>query len=339
MKKTNSVVLVVKASYAAIHFFGVSQGIALGETPFPTLSKDQPTETSEDLSKSSGSTDSLNQLDSSTRTFVSQGQVLEMHDLGLSLTPPKNWEVSQSTSGLSLVIREARDPNPAYDKPKYQRNITMAVIHSPAPVDEKRAKDLEAQLIRNFSQDGSAHDFKIIEHKFFDYKGDKDGLLVYSSMTIGEFPMMQMHVLLGGEKKQFLFTYTDLASRFTSEESGAYQAAWSTIVGAEILGQAPSRLTLYRTHMISGVLLAAIFALLGFLRFRARRTDYKSEADSLMEAEDTTLVASKMERTQERRRTPRTSSAMQSSLPGFSAFGSLARVSLSAHSRDAVSRI
>lgn len=280
MKKTTSVLTFLKMGYAVFHVFGVSSGMALGEAPpEPPLPDEMTAQAS---APADGSSASL----SMHQTFVSQGQIYKLQELGLQLTPPKDWEVSSGGSGPSLVMKEQRDPRPAYDEPKYQRNITMAVIHTPSPIDEKRAKELEAELVKNFSQDASIKDFKILEHKFFNFKSDNDGLLVYSTLTVGDFPIMQMHVLFSGGEKQFLFTYTDLANRFSSEQNGAYQAAWSTIVGAQIVGEAPSRLTLLRPYIVSGSLLAAICGLVVFLRIRAGRKDYKGEADSFIDSEE-----------------------------------------------------
>ena len=62
-----------------------------------------------------------------SKTFTSDGAPVALADLGFAITPPAGWEVNTYAGTLSLVMREPKDDAPSYDKPKYQRNITMAV--------------------------------------------------------------------------------------------------------------------------------------------------------------------------------------------------------------------
>ena len=321
----------LKVGYAFFHAFSMTSGVALGESFV-----EAPLPSSETVSETTAASTTPTEGNSpSSSTFISEGNIYELKELGIKLTPPKGWEVASGSSGLSLVMKEPRDPEPAYDAPKYQRNITMAVIHTPSPIDEKRAQELEAQLVKTFSQEGSSQDFKIVEHKFFNYKGENDGLLVYSNSTVNGYPMMQMHVLLGSDKKQFLFTYSDLASRFASSNSGPYQQAWSTIVGSEIEGVVPSRLSTYRSYFFAGGLAAFIFGLFGFLRWRALRKDYKSEADFMIDSEEGSLKAQDVSQVTAIRQSgqkARKFSVQETLYSGFSSFSSLTAVPLSAHS-------
>jgi hypothetical protein len=333
MKKSSIASPLLKVGYAFFHAFSMMSGVALGESfvETPLASAEASAESASDAAPSLPSEEKA----SSSVSFVSEGHVYDLKELGIKLTPPKGWEVAAGSNGLSLVIKEPRDPAPAYDAPKYQRNITMAVIHSPSPIDEKRAQELEAQLVKNFTQEGSSQDFKIVEHKFFNYKGDGDGLLVYSNSTVNGYPMMQMHVLLGSNKKQFLFTYTDLASRFASDNTGAYQLAWSTIVGSEIDGTVPSRLSTYRPYFFAGGFMTFLFALLGFIRWRALRKDYKAEADFMIDSEDGSLKASDGSQVTALRHTSpksRKLSVQETLYSGFSSFSSLTVAPVSAHS-------
>ena len=219
-----------------------------------------------------------------SKTFVSVGQPMSLDNLGLTVTPPKGWEVSTNTGSLSVVMREPRDPAPNYEKPKYQRNITMAAIHQASPIDEKRAADLCEQLIKTFSADSLVSNFQIQEHKFFNYRGQNDGLLVYSTLNIGEYPMMQMHVLVSGKDKQFLMTYTDLADQFNSPAS--FEGAWNSIVTAEVTGETPLRSAEYARYAatLAGFLMLGMVGLL--LRRRANKVDYASDADEYLEDGD-----------------------------------------------------
>ena len=56
--------------------------------------------------------------------------------------------------------------------------------------------------------------------------------------------MMQMHVLLSSSEDHFLFTYTDLAGRFESNEEGFLDDAFSTAQTIAITaGSAPAEMT------------------------------------------------------------------------------------------------
>ena len=133
-----------------------------------------------------------------------------------------------------------------------------------------------------------AKDFLIIEHKFFDYRGKNDGLILYSQLTLGEFPMMQMHVMVSGQDKHYLMTYTDLASEFQSNEA-AFQAAWNTMTTVNVEGVAPVR---YHSLIVNGgiglgVLLFFIF-IIGMKR-RSNRKSYEHYADSIYDENESSV--------------------------------------------------
>lgn len=219
-------------------------------------------------------------------TFLANGSPVRLESLGMTITPPEGWDVSTFSGSLSLVMREPKVETPSFDKPKYQRNITVAAIHKAAPIDEKRATELADELTKQFTADQTVQNFNVLEHKFFNYRGAGDGLLVYSSMTLGEYPMMQMHILVSGQDKQFLLTYTDLAERFSDTKDHGFEKAWSAMISTEVTGTAPSRISeYYRYGAVGGAL--AFIALGAFLfRRRADHTDYQSEADSMIEEGD-----------------------------------------------------
>lgn len=219
-----------------------------------------------------------------SENFISQGQAVQLELLGVSIVPPTGWEVSTNTGTLSVVMREQRNPIPDYEKAKYQRNITVAAMHRSSPIDEKRAAELKEEMIATFSKDSLVTDFTILEHKFFNYRGQNDGLLVYSSLNIGEYPMMQMHVLVSGQEKQFLMSYTDLADQFQNQQ--AFEAAWNSMVSIEVTGKTPLRMDEYARYgaVAAGFLMLGLVALL--LRRRASKVDYAGDADQYMEEGD-----------------------------------------------------
>ncbi len=214
-----------------------------------------------------------------SKSFISDGQAFAMEELGFKISPIAGWEVNTYTGNLSFVMKEPEDKNPAYDKAKYRRNVTVAVLQKASPIDERRATELEAQLVKQFGEDGSVANYQIIEHKFFNYRGENDGLLVYGAYELGEYRMMQMNVLVSGGEKQFLTTYTDMADRFSDQTDPMFGLAWSSMVSIEVAGATPTRTNelIRYGSLASGALLLLLTALL--LRRRASKRDYSSFAD------------------------------------------------------------
>ena len=220
-------------------------------------------------------------------TFTSNGTPLQIASLGISITPPAGWEVTENGGSLSVVMKEPADSRPSYDKPKYQRNITVAAINHASPIDEKRAQELQSELIKSFGSDASVSNFQIIEHRFFNYRGTNDGLLVYSSLDVGGFPMMQMHVLVSGQDKQFLMTYTDLASRFTdTAKGGAFDTAWQSMASIDVMGSAPARPNPYVRYGVPSLVVLLLGLVVLLFKRRKGRADYAGEADQLMDMGD-----------------------------------------------------
>lgn len=237
--------------------------------------------------------------DESTTTqkpIIGDGTALQIQELGISITPPVGWEVLQKSSGMSLVMQEQRveQKKPDYSKPIYQRNITVAAMHAASPIDEKRAEQLKADLMKAFSGDGIVKEYQIIEHKFFNYRGENDGLLVYASMNLGEFRMMQMNVLVSGAEKQFLMTYTDLADSFAAG-GAAYDAAWNSMFSMNVTGNPPAR---YEDLIRYGALSAGIFflfAIVTIIRRRSAKIDLSDVEENMhnesWSPEETSLIS------------------------------------------------
>jgi hypothetical protein len=229
-----------------------------------------------------------------SKQFVAAGEAYQDSRLGISITPPAGWEVVTNTSSLSLIMREPKSTAPIvdYSKPIYQRNITVAAIHRSSPIDELRAKELQEELVKSFTADTLVSDFQVLDHKFFNYRGVNDGLVVYSSLSIGEFPMMQMHVLVSGQEKQFLVTYTDLSEAFSDTKNPNFEQAWNSIVSIDVTGMAPERKDmLIRYGAIAGSVFSFLTVLM-LIRRRSARKDFNAEADAMEESFDGNCASS-----------------------------------------------
>jgi hypothetical protein len=204
---------------------------------------------------------------------ISDGTPVKIKDMSIAITPPAGWEVIKDAGSLSLVLQEAKPVAIPGDfvNPTYQRNLTVAVMHESSPIDAERAETLKDQLMRSFGKNSMISEFKITEHKFFDYRAKNDGLLVYASMKIGEFEMTQMHVLVSGAGKQVLMTYTDLASEFSKPGSG-FDKAWSSIASIDVPGLAPHR---YLESLIYGSAGGIFVSLAGLCLLVRRRRELK----------------------------------------------------------------
>ena len=88
---------------------------------------------------------------------------------------------------------------------------------------------------------------------------------------MNEVPMSQMHVLVSGEKNQFLMTYTDMGSEF--EKSEFYDQAWAAMTSIKVKGEAPQR---YKSQAIGGALIGLVVVLLGMIGFSIKKRVTKS---------------------------------------------------------------
>jgi len=224
-----------------------------------------------------------------SQKFISDGGVVENQRLGIRITPPKGWEVINNAGALSMIIQEPKveleEKNKDYSKPTFQRHITVAAIHHASPIDEMRAEELKKELNATFGKDPLVTDFKVLEHKFFNYRGENDGLIVYTQMNLREFQMMQMHILVSGDAKQFLLSYSDLATEFSKQPNAGYDSAWSSMVSLEVQGLAPKRFEKYQRYGVIGGGFLMLIMTMGILRRRSAKRNYLEESDDIATSE------------------------------------------------------
>ena len=216
-------------------------------------------------------------------TGIADGSFVAIPNLGIKIRPPMGWNYDQ-VSGLSMVMQEPVQMKQKSTDVKFRRNITVAAMHKSSPIDEQRAKELSADLLARFGKDSLVSDYKILEYKFFNYHAINDGLMVYTSLKLDDFQMMQMHVLVSGQSNQFLMTYTDFASEFAKQGSG-FTDAWNSMVGIDVTGAAPQRYNeLIRNSIYVGTGFLLV-GMLGLMRSRRAKVDYEREADVIYQDE------------------------------------------------------
>jgi hypothetical protein len=222
-----------------------------------------------------------------TMNEISDGSVVDLGE-GLSIAPIAGWSIQRKALGMSLVMKEvlpAQTGDVDYSKPIFARNLTVMTMPSARPIDEASVAELKAEIGNMFAKDSSLKDFAFTDHRFFDYKGKNDGLILFSQLTVNNYPMMQMQVIVSGEAKSYLMTYSDLASNFANPAS--YDAAWKSMTSIQVSGIAPKR---YQRELmigggVVGVLLAIILPFFFVRWMNARRI--RRFADELQHDWDT----------------------------------------------------
>lgn len=231
--------------------------------------------------------------------IISDGSPITIEKLGVTIAPPAGWEVLQNEMGMSLVLREqgpAEEPalKPGEEKITFKRNITVVAMHETAPIDENEAAIVKEKLNEQFGKQTGIENFQVLEHKFFDYKGKNDGMVIYTAFVMNSIPMAQMHVLVAGQNNRFLMTYTDLASEFEANQE-AYNKAWGTMSTIQVIGNAPVR---YEDLKLYGAIAAGVAFFVGLLLFYRRRraiAKYQSEdihSEPSISGDETSSVSS-----------------------------------------------
>lgn len=226
-------------------------------------------------------------------TFISDGSVLKFDQDRASLNPIAGWQVEPRGAGMSVVMKEVakEDPSAAkdYSQPLFSRNISVMTLNEASPIDEKRAESFKADFLKMATKDGAMKDLQFNSHKFFNYKGENDGLVLFAQHTSNGFQMMQMIILVSGEHKQYLLTYTDLASRFATPET--YDAAWKSMTSIMVEGVAPVRYV--REAKLGGSILAGLLLMIApvFIARLASQRRMRKMVDSLQEEWDTGRVS------------------------------------------------
>jgi hypothetical protein len=214
--------------------------------------------------------------------FISDGSRLVFEKIGLNFTPIEGWEVSRQGGSMTLVMQELdRSLVKSGDqRVRYQRNFTIVTKHNAMPIDQQAISDFEEMLKVKMAQNAMVSDFQVLENRVFNHQGLRDGILVYSSMKLGEFSIMQAHALISGSNNHFILSYSDLAERFTSDQE-SFQKIWTAINTVKIVGKPKHRY--FNVVVIGGssMLLVILFVLINFVRkWRASRI-YSEIANSV----------------------------------------------------------
>ena len=222
------------------------------------------------------------EIQENTTLTAQSGQPIEVESLGIRITPFPGWEVRENSQGMSLILEAPKSNEIVYDKVTYRPNITVVASHEPVPMDEASANELKARLKGMIEKGAGISQVDVdSQHRFFNYKGENDGLIIYSSFQLGESLMRQMNVVVSGNEKHFLLTYTDLAEEF--EKTEAFNKAWDMIASIEVTGEPPHRFANLIIPAIAGLFF--LLGLMGVILLRRRGSKF-SEADLDQDGDD-----------------------------------------------------
>jgi hypothetical protein len=188
---------------------------------------------------------------------IADGSNIELTP-GLSLTPIKGWLLERKAAGMTLVMKEVTPTNGAtptdYSKPIFARNISLMTLSKARPIDAKSIDELKLEISKMIIRDSYLSDFAFTEAKLFDYKEKNDGVVLFSQLTVNNYQMMQMQIVVSGGDKSYLLTYSDLASNFANPAT--FDAAWKSMTSVTVPGTAPKR---YHQEMLLGGALSGGF--------------------------------------------------------------------------------
>ena len=208
---------------------------------------------------------------------LGDGSSVDLGVPGASIVPPIGWEIIAGEQGKSLILQEPKSDKVVYDVATYQRNLTVAISHGGQVSDEQTVQELRQKITESFSRYGQ--DFRLADQtEFFDYKGSKDGILIYSFMTLNKVPVSQAHAFVSGKEHSLLMTYTDMSSRF-EQDRATFEMIWQSMVSAQLEGVPAQR---YEQFILPGAIGGSIFLLFflfALIRQIAGRRRYLEDED------------------------------------------------------------
>jgi hypothetical protein len=209
----------------------------------------------------------------SNKEEIADGSPIEITP-GVTIKPINGWNLERKAAGMALVMKEVLPTSSAtptdYTKPIFARNISVMTLSKSRPIDSKAIAELKAEITKMILRDPSLSDFSFTEAKLFDYKEKNDGVVLFSQLTVNNYQMMQMQIVISGSEKSYLLTYSDLAANFSNPTT--FDAAWNSMTSIVVPGLAPKRY--YKEMLLGGALSGGFLALVApffLIRWRTSR--------------------------------------------------------------------
>ena len=179
------------------------------------------------------------------QSFVSDGKPIYNKEAGFAITPGKGWLVTPEGYGLHLVLEAPEKKHDEEAGVTYRPNVTLRVDFDAEPVDAIFAMNVSEMLTGMIAEISGAEDLVVSKDvNFVNFRGENDGLVVYSYFKLNGIPMGQAHLFLADKDRLFHLTYTDLESELQKDE--VFESAWKLMSSMTILAPPAGRLEPYR---------------------------------------------------------------------------------------------
>jgi hypothetical protein len=172
---------------------------------------------------------------------ISDGTRVTVESKGISIIPPKGWEVHLDYPNATLLLQVPYENGMAY-----QRTIQIMRIKGGLPIDEITGREFQKIIEQKYPKvEGSIADYRMRNHILTKVEDGTPCILFYSEFTLESYAMMQAHILVSSASHHYLLTYTDLAEHFEGEQASQFlTAAWESMVSIQLDTTAPMRLRL-----------------------------------------------------------------------------------------------
>jgi hypothetical protein len=161
---------------------------------------------------------------------ISQGERIELSELGFSIVPPAGWMVKRNSYGSTLLFEAPKVPNQLY-----QATIQVMVFGNPRYIDNVTMKEFGELIVGKFGAlSNRVSGYHLRDNSFLQMETGDQAILYYTEFQYDNVPIMQMHILISSATNHFLLSYTDLSKSFEDENSLALTTAYKSMHSAQL---------------------------------------------------------------------------------------------------------
>lgn len=201
--------------------------------------------------------------------LVGDGNPINFSELGIRMTVPSGWQILPLKEGKSLILRESKSSRtPRDEKEAFHRQISASLTYETVAIDEQQIARLRAELLASYADEDQSTVQISDDMKFFNYRGENDGIIAYSFQKKDGLSLTHMHILLSGDMNRVLLTSTEMTEQFDAN----MEQAWNAMTSIEITGPAPDFVAKWKPVFIGVASMLGFLMLLSMVRrFRVKR--------------------------------------------------------------------